>query len=240
MGASLKPGVSIVVALTVPMTMVGQLASSNYRAADNGSLTSGGIATSAHAESAIINVWRQGHVYNSTQYNGQSNVPGGFVFPCLQAEPPVITIIGDTLISSPAISYQWFFNGNIIHGAVQQFLVATHDGSYSVVVVDSQGCTVSSEVVTVGVGTIGIGVSGVHLYPNPTSREVTVAWNSTVAGAIEIGVYGLLGVTEQRVDLRLEPGSGSVLLDFTGLPHGVYLVRLVTDGGELTRAVVRQ
>src|SRR6185436_7973417 len=43
-----------------------------------------------------------------------------------QAPPlPVITLSGDTLTSSQAYSYQWYFNGSQIAGATDSFYVAT-------------------------------------------------------------------------------------------------------------------
>ncbi|HET7153678.1 MAG TPA: SBBP repeat-containing protein [Candidatus Kapabacteria bacterium] len=60
-------------------------------------------------------------------------------------EPTVaITVSGDTLISSPAASYQWNMNGVPIAGATQQRYVAIITGSYTVTITDANGCTVSS------------------------------------------------------------------------------------------------
>ena len=60
------------------------------------------------------------------------------VFPL--APQPVITVSGDSLISSSPINNQWFFYGAPIIGAAGQVLNPTLDGSYQVQVVDENGC----------------------------------------------------------------------------------------------------
>lgn len=58
---------------------------------------------------------------------------------------PIITLgANDTLFSSPAFSYQWYLDGNIIPGATSSFYVATTSGNYSVVISNEDGCTASS------------------------------------------------------------------------------------------------
>jgi hypothetical protein len=216
-----------------------QLGSANYSAADNGSLTHGAIATSANAKSAIVNVWWEGHQYGSTNYNGQGNVPGGFEFPCAHAEPPVISVSGDTLISSPAVSYQWYFNGIIINGATSQTLVVSTPGNYSVVIIDADGCSTTSDQVVVGIDDPGLALFDLRLYPNPTSGQLSVEWFSDYTGVISISVLSLLGEVEMVESVRVSPGSGNMQLDLMGLAQGVHLVRLTSGTGEITVKVVK-
>src|SRR5207245_1830277 len=54
---------------------------------------------------------------------------------------PVVSVVGgDTLISSHAVSYQWFLNGNAIGGATDSFYVSKQWGTYAVMITDSNGC----------------------------------------------------------------------------------------------------
>lgn len=59
---------------------------------------------------------------------------------------PLINLVNDTLYSTPAFSYQWYFATNAIVGATNQYYVPTQYGSYFVVIADSNGCEVSSTV----------------------------------------------------------------------------------------------
>jgi PKD repeat protein len=54
---------------------------------------------------------------------------------------PMINKSGDTLISSPASSYQWMLNGSNIAGATNRKYVAAVSGSYDVVITNNNGCT---------------------------------------------------------------------------------------------------
>jgi hypothetical protein len=53
---------------------------------------------------------------------------------------PVITQNGNVLTSSPALSYQWYLDGQIIPGATSQSTTVSQSGSYSVVV-DGNQCS---------------------------------------------------------------------------------------------------
>jgi hypothetical protein len=52
----------------------------------------------------------------------------------------------DTLVSTPAASYQWILNGNPISGATSSFHVPLQNGDYTVEVSDANGCNALSPV----------------------------------------------------------------------------------------------
>lgn len=68
------------------------------------------------------------------------------LFVTVNATPaiPQISLVNDTLFSTPAISYQWFLNTVIIPGATDQYHVVSQNGFYSVEITDSVGCTALS------------------------------------------------------------------------------------------------
>jgi hypothetical protein len=224
----------------LPAALSAQLNSTNYHASDHGSVTHGAVAASTNSQTAIVNVWWDGHTYSSASYNGQGNVPGGFDFPCLWAEQPVVTQVGDTLYCSPAVSYQWYFNGSIINGATGSSVPATIPGSYVVVTTDSLGCSASSEAFPVGLEDPLMHLSDVILFPNPTAGVVTIAWNSALAGELLLEVMNLAGAIDRSLSVAIAPGSGSTTMDLSGLSNGVYLVRLRNASGGLVFKVVKQ
>jgi hypothetical protein len=57
--------------------------------------------------------------------------------------PPAQGILqsGDTLYANAgAVTYQWYFNNNLIPGATNYFYVAPASGDYNVVATDGNGC----------------------------------------------------------------------------------------------------
>lgn len=68
------------------------------------------------------------------------------LFVTVNATPaiPQISLVNDTLFSTPATSYQWFLNTVIIPGATDQYHVVSQNGFYSVEITDSVGCTALS------------------------------------------------------------------------------------------------
>lgn len=53
---------------------------------------------------------------------------------------PTISQQADTLISTPAAAYQWYFNGTEITGATQRSIAAVDTGYYTVRIIDNNGC----------------------------------------------------------------------------------------------------
>lgn len=58
---------------------------------------------------------------------------------------PIITRSGDSLLSSPAASYQWYLNGIPLPGAVSQQIGLRGKGQYTVQITDDNGCIASSD-----------------------------------------------------------------------------------------------
>ncbi|HZV12263.1 MAG TPA: T9SS type A sorting domain-containing protein, partial [Candidatus Kapabacteria bacterium] len=84
-----------------------------------------------------------------------------------QPTASITTASGDTLIASPAATYQWSFNGVPIPGATQQRYVTLQPGSYTVNVTDANGCAASSPayIKTAGVADICADLSASTVEP---------------------------------------------------------------------------
>jgi hypothetical protein len=80
---------------------------------------------------------------NENGCRGKSEVVKVFANP---APPqPVITVDGNTLTSTPAATYQWYFEGEPIAGAAAQQYIASKPGRYSVAITDGNGCAALSD-----------------------------------------------------------------------------------------------
>jgi PKD repeat protein len=164
-----------------------------------------------------------------------------------QPAPQGIVQSGDTLFANAgAVSYQWYFNGNIINGATEYFYAATASGSYNVVATDLNGCEVEAVIFDVVAAIQAAGGGGreeLIIFPNPVGETLNVISYLLNGTADEISVYNMLG--EKMVSAFLSttnsplPTPYSVLptpnsLDCRLLPPGIYHLQL-TSGEKIYR-----
>ena len=152
-----------------------------------------------------------------------------------ELQNPSDSIFGfnDTIWSLPYVSYQWFeLNSGIINGATQQFYVPQAYGSYYCVVVDSNGCIATSNMVLI----TGL-VNDVEtepccaINPNPNNGTFEITLNSVFANqAYHITISNALG---QMVYQKTEknPASNassehSLLHQYINLIPGIYFVEI--------------
>jgi PKD repeat protein len=95
------------------------------------------------------------------------------VFP--QPPPQGILQNGDTLFANPgAVSYQWYYNGNLIPGATNYFYVATGSGDYNVVATDENDCEVEAVINDVIAAVGSSSMQSIQIYPNPVTSSVDI------------------------------------------------------------------
>ena len=143
---------------------------------------------------------------------------------------------GDTLFANAgSVSYQWYYNGNVIPGATNYLYVASQSGNYNVLATDSNGCEVEAAIfdVIAAVSPLSFGEgSGVRLFPNPVTKELKIKSAGLIIGtATEISIYSVLsqkiftawpspclvGANEQQQE---------VSFDVSKLPAGIYFLEL--------------
>jgi hypothetical protein len=147
------------------------------------------------------------------------------------APPPQgITQSGDTLFANPgAVSYQWYYAGNLISGATDYFYVALQSGNYNVVATDANGCEVEAVIfdVTAGIGTLESGQFAV-VYPNPVTDKLTIYDSQFNMEAAVIKIYNVLGELVQPPILNLSPIAvgTETTIEVSGLGPGVYWLEI--------------
>jgi hypothetical protein len=107
---------------------------------------------------------------------------------------------------------------------------------YRLAQVDLDGSVNLSDPVTVGRGAPS-GVKLMDPYPNParTRATVSLAVPEQASGDATLRLYDVLGRQVRTVDGAVEPGRGTATVDVSGLPSGVYVLRLSADGTTRTR-----
>ena len=141
---------------------------------------------------------------------------------------PLITSVGALLSSSPAVSYQWYFNGMLISGANAPTYTTAQDGTYRVETTDTNGCIALSAPYSFILSAEDATAGRPNLYPNPTTGFFTI--QAMIAGELTI-----MDVQGRRVlKFAVLKGSNSYSMP-PGCPSGVYFASFVTITGNVYR-----
>jgi hypothetical protein len=117
---------------------------------------------------------------------------------------PVITLSGDTLVSSASSGNQWYLFGNPISGANQNKYKPTQDGSYYVIVTDTNGCNSSTSATftytLIGIENTELNLNNMLVFPNPFTTTTTFETTSNVS-SLHIIIMDMRGavVTDETV-----------------------------------------
>lgn len=132
-------------------------------------------------------------------------------------------------------TYQWFYNGMLLQGAITYYLISPPNGVYAVQVTNSYGCTVTSEMITVNVGVDEIALEDqLNIFPNPITDVLNVQWNNTTETAT-LSIRDLSG----RLVLSERVANGNAVLELSNLSSGNYILELQTENGSLRKQIVK-
>ena len=123
-------------------------------------------------------------------------------------------------------------NGSAIAGATTNTVSANIDqqGAYRATVTDVNGCTNSSNIVTIG----SQASPYLWIYPNPNTGkfEVRLYYSGVQSERRTVRIYNMIGqrVAEQSFDLDSNsPNYMSLKFDLSNLSAGTYAVKLVNQ-----------
>ena len=137
---------------------------------------------------------------------------------------PVISLINDTLFSTPAYAYQWYNinNINVVLGT-QNYFVPAVDGSYFVLISDSNGCSVPSQ--SFGFYTAINESQYSNLYvlsPNPANDLLQIS-----AATNEEYSFSIIDYTGREV-IKSSSFESVANIDISKLSYGIYTI-IITD-----------
>lgn len=135
-------------------------------------------------------------------------------------------IIGsnNTLTSTTATSYQWYFEDTLLVGATQQTYSPVNTGNYSVEIADNNGCTSTS--IPYFFQLVGIHPAEhnptLSVFPNPvSSSDGMLVINLPDVATAEYRIVGITGAVLQNGQLR-----GRTHVDVSALVPGSYLLEV--------------
>ncbi|MBI5646493.1 MAG: VWA domain-containing protein [Ignavibacteriae bacterium] len=140
---------------------------------------------------------------------------------------PMITRNGNMLATQPGYThYRWMHDGVTIQGATRDTLTVFVSGTYSVEIVDSNGCSAVSTqypVIVTNVETAASTRPVVHVYPEPNRGSFVVQIQA--ASRLErIYIYDILGRIVYETEWLLPVTAAHI--DLHDLPDGHYLLRV--------------
>jgi PKD repeat protein len=142
--------------------------------------------------------------------------------------PQGITQGGDTLYANTgAVSYQWYYEGNLVPGATEYFYVAQGSGSYNVVATDANGCEVEAVIFDVVAFVHDlIAGKGLDIYPNPATSTLTI---SMAGGVTDYEVVIINALGEKLASTVAARSQGKRTIDVSMLANGIYWLEIIAE-----------
>ncbi len=149
---------------------------------------------------------------------------------------PTISVLGNTLSCTSAVTYQWYFNGTAIPTGTLQSYVPTASGVYLVRITDINGCAFYYSnpnyfiYVATGISNLSKELNRIEVYPNPSDGQININLNG-ITGNYEIEVSSSNGQL-------LFTKKNNSQIDLSGFSNGVYFIKVNTEKGVVTKKIV--
>jgi len=138
---------------------------------------------------------------------------------------PTISLINGNLISSSNIDNQWYLNGSIINGAVNDTYIPAQNGNYTVKITNSNGCSsVSAPYNMTALSIINYEKDNYTIYPNPFSLELFI--DMIIPEKFNLHIYDMVGNL-----IRNGIFFQKIILQRDNLPVGLYIIKISDETG---------
>ncbi len=139
---------------------------------------------------------------------------------------------------TPPYSFEWFKHDTVV--STEQNMNAAHAGSYELWITDSNGCSVSSQVIQMDAKT-SINDPGLFddllIYPNPAGRETTVRGLSSSFDIVHVDLIDVLGRSHQ---VQYNIAEDHIVIFLDNFPPGLFVLRLgLTENKTITKWLVK-
>lgn len=181
-------------------------------------------------------------VYNFTASTGACQTVGASTLTVGIPPPtPSVTQIGNVLNSTPALSYQWYLNGNLLSGATSQTLTALLNGWYTVWT-SNGSCQSSSSAIYVTVTSLNESYAvfnSIEISPNPAKEYLNIKFKNSSENGINYTITNSVG---QKVDFgHLNSLSDEISsISVSRLADGFYTVKLANNSASINYKFVKQ
>ena len=146
---------------------------------------------------------------------------------------PLIEQMSDSLVTTGAGTFQWFFNGTAITGATDAWLIPAAYGTYTVLYTDPNGCSnTSDEYAYITTLVMNASQPFMHVIPNPSHGAFTI-----VLAQAQGKYFEILDATGKRVIKDKFTGMNTVV-ELGNAPNGIYFLRVLNSGNIPVQRIV--
>lgn len=189
------------------------------------------------------NEYIQYEQHNRNAFIDQVSYPCYIRFADLTPFTPEFTFNNTTLTCiDPAISYQWYLDGNPIAGATSATYDWTTSGNYSVEIQQFDQCpsfTSSTSLVGTAVEESAATTFDLSVYPNPAEGRVVVKAHSSRPTTAQLHILDLSGKVVYTSQENLNGGLNLIALE-PSLNAGVYTIEIRSgESTHSTRLIVK-
>jgi hypothetical protein len=154
---------------------------------------------------------------------------------------PVITANGNVLTSSIASGNQWYLDGAVIPGAINQTYTATANGVYNVLV--SMGsCSSPSNTITItttSVPNVDPAEIGMKVMPNPApGGRFTLQMQTITRSNLDIKLMNVAGQQVYKTQISNFSGSLTKQIEPGKLAPGIYYLQVIHDKKSYIKKII--
>ena len=150
---------------------------------------------------------------------------------------PIINILGGGLVTTPADHYIWYLNGDTIQGATEQYYNPDTSGIYSVEVFGPEGCSLTSDTVSIDLNTINeLKHNEFIVFPNPFTNSFQIIKNDYYQ--VEIMINDVNGKLVYEF-IEFDSTDLFISVNLPELESGLYFVTLKYDNSYKTFKLIK-
>lgn len=140
---------------------------------------------------------------------------------------PLISRVGDSLLSSVAHGNQWYIDGVEITGSNDSVYLATSNGTFYAVVTEG-GCSssASNSISILNVSINEISAESFDIYPNPNNGIFNIKFKTTGKEAYDIEIYNNIGTLIWKQKNAVVDGNNIRKVELSAPVSGIYTVVL--------------
>jgi len=152
---------------------------------------------------------------------------------------PTISAIGSTLFSNAISGNQWYLNGTLIPGAIEQVYEATETGEYFVIVTLDGCSSAPSNTILFVITFVETQLSeNIQISPVPNNGSFKLLFSWLNNGPVVIEVYNNSGIVVYQSTVQSVSGINKEYIDLDTAASGVYYVVVKDKKHQLIRRFI--